>query len=52
VGASFVPRGSLLVFRIAYRFERFDIAATGASPERYEQFRGVVAEVGIRLGRW
>jgi hypothetical protein len=51
VGASYAPRGSSLVFRIGYRFERFDIDATGASPERYEQFRGVVAEAGIRLGR-
>jgi hypothetical protein len=51
VGASFAPRGSPLVFRIGYRFERFDIAATEQSPERYEQFRGLVAEAGIRLGR-
>jgi hypothetical protein len=51
VGATFAPRGSPLIFRIGYRFERFDIAATEQSPERYEQFRGLVAEAGIRLGR-
>jgi hypothetical protein len=51
VGASFSPRGSPLAFRIGYRFERFDLDATDSSPERYEQFRGLVVEAGIRLGR-
>ena len=51
IGASFAPRGGPLVFRIGYRFERFDVDATAQSPERYEQFRGLVAEAGIRLGR-
>jgi hypothetical protein len=51
VGASFAPRGGPLVMRIGYRFERYDIDATGASPERYEQFRGLVAEAGLSLGR-
>ena len=51
VGVSFgLPRSPLSV-RIAYRFERFDIEATGSSPERYEQFRGLVVEAGLRLGR-
>lgn len=51
IGASFAPRGSPLAFRIGYRFERFDIDATAQSPERYEQFRGLVVEAGLRLGR-
>jgi hypothetical protein len=51
VGASFAPRGGPLVLRIGYRFERFDVEATGASPERYEQFRGLIAEAGLSLGR-
>jgi len=51
VGASYTPPGSLLVFRLGYRFERYDIGASGASPERYEQFRGIIAEAGIHLGR-
>jgi hypothetical protein len=51
VGASFAPRGGPLVLRIGYRFERFDLEATGASPERYEQFRGLVVEAGLSLGR-
>jgi hypothetical protein len=51
VGASFAPFGSPLVVRIGYRFERFDIEATGASPERYEQFRGLVVEAGLSLSR-
>ena len=50
VGAAFAPGGSPVEFRVVYRFERYDIAASGASPERYEQFRGVVAQVGIHLG--
>ena len=45
-----LPRSPLGV-RIAYRFERFDVEATGTSPERYEQFRGLVAEASLRLGR-
>jgi hypothetical protein len=51
IGVGLAPSGSPLDFRVVYRFERYDIAASDASPERYEQFRGVVAQVGIRLGR-
>jgi hypothetical protein len=51
VGASFRPARSPITFRLGYRFERYDIAATGASPERYEQFRGLIAEAGLSLGR-
>jgi hypothetical protein len=52
VGVSYQPRRSPLRARLGYRFERYDFAASGLSPERYEQFRGVVAEAGFRLGRW
>ena len=45
------PRGPFQA-RLGYRFERYDFAASSDSPERYEQFRGVVAEAGLRLGRW
>ena len=51
VGVGFAPAGSHLGFRLGYRFERYDISASGTSPERYEQFRGIVVEAGIRLGR-
>ncbi len=51
VGVGITPARSGLTFRLGYRFERYDIAASGASPERYEQFRGIVAEAGVRLGR-
>ena len=51
VGLSLAPRRSALLARLAYRFERFDVAAQGLAAERYEQFRGLVAEVGVRLGR-
>jgi hypothetical protein len=52
VGVSYrVPRSPLQV-RLGYRFERYDFEASGLSPERYEQFQGVVAEAGLRLGRW
>lgn len=51
LGVSYqTPRGPFRA-RIGYRFERYDFEATSNSPERYEQFRGVVAEAGIRLGR-
>jgi hypothetical protein len=51
VGLTFSPPRSVLQARLAYRFERFDIAAQGLAGERYEQFRGLIAEAGIRLGR-
>ncbi len=51
IGATFAPPQSALVLRLGYRFERFDVGAQGLAAERYEQFRGLVAEVGVRLGR-
>jgi hypothetical protein len=51
VGLSFSPPSSMLQARLGYRFERFDIGAQGLAGERYEQFRGLVVEVGVRLGR-
>ncbi len=51
VGVSFNPARGPFQIRFGYRFERYDIAATEFSPERYEQFRGIVAEAGVRLGR-
>ena len=49
VGVSLGLPRSPLSLRVAYRFERFDVEATNASPERYEQFRGLVVEAGLRL---
>jgi hypothetical protein len=49
--AAVAPAGSPVEFRVGYRFERYDISASGLTLERYEQFRGIVAEAGIRLGR-
>ncbi len=51
VGATLAPPRGRMLFRLAYRFERFDVGAEGLAAERYEQFRGLVAEVGLRLGR-
>jgi hypothetical protein len=51
VGVGYSPGRSGLELRLGYRFERYDISASATSPERYEQFRGIVAEAGIRLGR-
>jgi len=51
VGLTFSPPRSVLQARLAYRFERFDIGAQGLAGERYEQFRGLMVEVGVRLGR-
>lgn len=51
VGLTYNPARSALQARLAYRFERFDIGAQGLAGERYEQFRGLMVEVGVRLGR-
>lgn len=51
VGASLAPPRSRLLARLGYRFERFDVSAQGMAAERYEQFRGLVVEAGLRLGR-
>lgn len=51
VGLTFSPSRSALQARLAYRFERFDVGAQGLGGERYEQLRGLTAEVGLRLGR-
>jgi hypothetical protein len=52
VGVSYQLPRSPFRARVGYRFERYDFAASGLAPERYEQFRGIVAEAGLRLGRW
>jgi len=51
VGLSFRPSRSVFQARLAYRFERFDIGAQGLAGERYEQFRGLMVEAGIGIGR-
>lgn len=51
VGVSYdAPRGPLTL-SLGYRFERFDFEASGTTPARLEQFRGVVVGAGIELGR-
>lgn len=52
VGVSYRPARSPFEVRLGYRFERYDFDASGSGPARNEQFRGVVAEAGLRLGRW
>ncbi len=49
VGIDITPPKSVVVLRVGYRFERFDFSTTG--PSRLEQFRGVIAGAGIRIGR-
>jgi hypothetical protein len=51
VGLAWAPSEGPVDLRLGYRFERYDIAGAGATPARYEQYRGVSAGVGIRLGR-
>lgn len=51
IGAGFASRGGGLSARVGYRFERYDVSDNGISRARLEQFDGVVAEVGFRLGR-
>jgi hypothetical protein len=52
VGVSYRPARSPFEVRLGYRFERYDFDASGSGPARNEQFRGIVAEAGLRLGRW
>jgi hypothetical protein len=52
VGVSYQPAGGPFEVRLGYRFERYDFDASGSGPARNEQFRGVVAEAGLRFGRW
>ena len=51
VGVAWAPGQGPVDLRLGYRFERYDIAGAGAMPARYEQYRGISAGVGIRLGR-
>lgn len=51
VGVTYQPARSPFQARLGYRFERYDFEASALAPERYEQFGGIVAEVGLRLGR-
>jgi len=55
VGVAFAPGNGPIVLRVAYRFERFDFGESGfgstAIAARLEQGRGLVAGLGLRLGR-
>ena len=50
LGVAYEPRRGPLSFRLGYRFERFDFEAAGSAGARYEQFGGLAAEVGVRVG--
>jgi len=52
VGARYESRGPILV-QVGYRFERFDFEVTGpGSDPRLEQYQGITAAIGVRLGRY
>lgn len=51
LGVSYAPPRSVVVLRLAYRFERYDFAPTGTDPARLEQLRALVAGLGIRVGK-
>jgi len=51
IGAGFASRGGGLTARVGYRFERYDVSDNSISMARLEQFGGIVAEVGFRVGR-
>jgi hypothetical protein len=51
LGATYSPPGTPLRVVLAYRFERYDIKATPVNAERLEQFRGLVLEAGVQVGR-
>lgn len=50
LGAIWSPPPGRVELRVSYRFERFDFAAVGTSPARLEQFAGILAGIGLRLG--
>lgn len=50
VAVTYGVPGKPLEARIGYRFERFDFSG-GTGADRFEQFRGIVAGIGLRLGR-
>jgi len=50
-GVVFAPSNGALQLHVAYRFERYDIAADDRTGERYEQFTGIYVGAGLRLGR-
>lgn len=51
VGVVLEPPRSVLRLELGYRFERYDLEAGTLSGERYEQYAGLIAGIGIRLGR-
>lgn len=51
LGAAYSPPGTPLRVVLAYRFERYDIEAGPVSVVRLEQFRGLVVEAGVQVGR-
>jgi hypothetical protein len=55
VGVVFAPGNGPIVLQLTYRFERFDFRESGigtdATAARLEQGRGLVAGLGLRLGR-
>lgn len=51
MGMTYAFAGGPLRVRLAYRFERYDVAITPPEPQRFDQFRGLMLDVGVRLGR-
>jgi hypothetical protein len=51
LGATYDAPGTPLQIVLAYRFERYDIAATPLGAQRLEQFRGLVLQAGVQFGR-
>jgi len=51
LGATYSPPGTPLQVVLAYRFERYDIGATRRGAERLQQFRGLVLEAAVHVGR-
>ena len=51
MGVTYTPPRSRFHARVAYRFERYDIAADANDALRLEQFRGLIVELGYGAGR-
>lgn len=50
-GVRYVSRRAHIMLQVVYRLERYDFEATSEYPVRLEQTSGVLAGVGVRIGR-
>ncbi len=50
-GLMYSAAGLPVFIHLAYRIERFDFKGAGTHPQRLEQFDGIIAGAGLRIGK-